>query len=859
VIPVRLALRNFLSYTDVHEPLVFEGIHLACLSGENGAGKSSLLDAVTWALWGYSRAGAGSAAQLVHAGRTEMEVEFEFRLSGETYRVVRKWTAPRSGRGSGTALLDLSVKDGEQFRSISGNSIRETDAKIVGLLRMSYTTFTNSAFILQGQADAFTTRTPSQRKEVLGEILELAEYDRLQERAREEVRTREARHRELSDRLREAEAELRERPTYAAERDRLEVEIAQLDLRLQADEAALRADQERIARLADRERELADATTRARQSVAEVDRLTKAIQAHEQAIARQRHLLDKAGQIEGGLADLQRTRQRDEALGQKLQAMTPLTQERSRLENSITAARTRLEGEIRSVRQHLARHEHEAARVPEHERAVQKARQDGEQLALVQQRQAEIERELGKDREEAAELRGLNDSLRKEMVSLRNRISTIQSEPICPICRSQLDPASRERLTTEYTLEGKAQRAAFDQNAARRTALDGIIEQRTADLKRLAAEADGLTGAERRLASAEHALEAARKAAQEVEDARRELTALEGRLEQQAYAEDAAAQLREVEARIDALGYDEATHRRVKSELVPLLQYEQLARELDAARREVSLREQALSGDRPALVTWQERLEEDKARVLALRDEVRELPALRERACEAERAVQALRREHTTATRTHGEALQRLAYLDRLEESRAERLRELDEVLREKGLYMDLATAFGRNGVQAMLIETAIPEIQDEANRLLSAMTLGRMHVELKTQRERASGEGQIETLDVVIHDTLGSRPYEMYSGGEAFRVNFALRIALSRLLAQRAGARLETLVIDEGFGSQDAEGRDRLVEAIKSIESEFAMILVITHLDDLKERFPVRIDVQKRPDGSVLHTEWVA
>ena len=114
--------------------------------------------------------------------------------------MVRKWTAPRSGRGTGTSLLDLSVLDGERFRSISGNSIRETDAKIVGLLRMSYTTFTNSAFILQGQADAFTTRTPSQRKEVLGEILELAEYDRLQERAREEVRTRDARHRELADR-----------------------------------------------------------------------------------------------------------------------------------------------------------------------------------------------------------------------------------------------------------------------------------------------------------------------------------------------------------------------------------------------------------------------------------------------------------------------------------------------------------------------------------------------------------------------------------------------------------------------------------------------------------------------------------
>ena len=93
MIPIRLALRNFMSYTDVHEPLLFEGIRVACLSGENGAGKSTLLDAITWALWGYSRAGSGSAQQLIHVGKTDMEVEFEFRLAGETYRVIRKWSA----------------------------------------------------------------------------------------------------------------------------------------------------------------------------------------------------------------------------------------------------------------------------------------------------------------------------------------------------------------------------------------------------------------------------------------------------------------------------------------------------------------------------------------------------------------------------------------------------------------------------------------------------------------------------------------------------------------------------------------------------------------------------------------------
>ena len=858
MIPIRLALRNFMSYTDIHEPLLFDGIRIACLSGENGAGKSTLLDAITWALWGYSRAGAGSAQQLVHAGKTDMEVEFEFRLAGETYRVVRKWTAPR-GRGAGTSLLELSVQDGESFRSISGNTIRETDASIVKLLRMSYATFTNSAFILQGRADAFTTRTPAERKQVLADILELSEYDRFQERAREEVRRRENRHRELADRVREADTELQGRPTYQAERDRLEAEIAVLDERLLRGDAALRELQEEATRLAARERELADAGQRANQAQAEVDRQRNQIAEHENAIRLLRVTLNNADQIEQGAAELARTRQAHETLNQKLHELTPLAEERSRLSGAIATARARLEGDLRAQQQHLDRYEQDALRVREHERALAKAHADQDQLAVLQARQAEVEQALGAKREEAAGLRVANDGLRKEMRDLKAKIDTVTTEPICPICRSQLDPASRDRLTREYTAEGKAQRARFDENQARTRELEGVIAQHTADQKRLAEETVQLVGAERRLATAEHALASAQAAAREVEAASAQRAVLEDQLARHAYAEPEVARLREVEARIEALGYDTATHRRIRAELTGLLQYEQLNQELAGARQAMTLREDALQQARSSLASWQQRLDEDRARIASLRAEVRDLPALRERVAAAERAVAQLRREHTTASSTLGEARQRLAYLDRLAEGRADRLRELDEVLREKGLFSDLTVAFGKNGLQAMLIETAIPEIQDEANRLLAQMTAGKMHVELKTQRERASGDGQIETLDVVINDNLGSRPYEMYSGGEAFRVNFALRIALSRLLAQRAGAKLETLVIDEGFGSQDQEGRERLIEAIKSVEDEFGMILVITHLDDLKERFPVRIDVQKHPEGSVLHTEWVA
>ena len=73
-------------------------------------------------------------------------------------------------------------------------------------------------------------------------------------------------------------------------------------------------------------------------------------------------------------------------------------------------------------------------------------------------------------------------------------------------------------------------------------------------------------------------------------------------------------------------------------------------------------------------------------------------------------------------------------------------------------------------------------------------------------------------------------------------------------MLAQRAGARLQTLVIDEGFGSQDALGRQRLIEAINTIKADFAKILVITHIEALKEAFPTRIEVEKTPRGSVVN-----
>ena len=133
-------------YRGKQEPLILEGLGIACLSGANGAGKSSLLDAITWALWGRSRAGA-SADQLVAAGMADMSVQLEFRSHDIDYRVERRHRRRQRG---GSTTLDFQIRDGDRWRPLNETTVRETNRKVVDTIRLDYETFINSAFLLAG-------------------------------------------------------------------------------------------------------------------------------------------------------------------------------------------------------------------------------------------------------------------------------------------------------------------------------------------------------------------------------------------------------------------------------------------------------------------------------------------------------------------------------------------------------------------------------------------------------------------------------------------------------------------------------------------------------------------------------------
>jgi len=222
---------------------------------------------------------------------------------------------------------------------------------------------------------------------------------------------------------------------------------------------------------------------------------------------------------------------------------------------------------------------------------------------------------------------------------------------------------------------------------------------------------------------------------------------------------------------------------------------------------------------------------------------------------EAERALRDLQEQVNRLNQEVGAARQKVSVLDELRKRKADFSSTREALALQIAHHKTLERAFGKDGVPALLIEQALPEIESKANELLDRLSDGQMSIRFVTQAEYKDKKRDDlkETLDIQISDAAGMRDYEMYSGGEAFRVNFAIRLALSEVLAQRKGARLQTLVIDEGFGSQDVQGRQRLIEAINLVRNDFAKILVITHLDELKDVFPTRIEVEKTDHGSTV------
>lgn len=304
-----------------------------------------------------------------------------------------------------------------------------------------------------------------------------------------------------------------------------------------------------------------------------------------------------------------------------------------------------------------------------------------------------------------------------------------------------------------------------------------------------------------------------------------------------------------IKERALALGYDSAIHsgREVRYGIVKAAR--EMLPELSAAEARMAAANAAIAAANTGLTEKLEavaqagfQLEEAKAAAAKQAD-----PLL---GAALENKVSDIRGQIDQQNRALAVCEERLARIAAAEEELQAVNAGLLEQERKRAVYATLQQAFGRDGIPALIIDAAVPQIEEHANEILAHLSDGRMSLRFVTQKAKSTG-GIAETLDIIVSDSQGERPYEDWSGGEKLRIDLAVRIALGQVLAQRTGAKIELLILDEVCAPLDEAGEEALIECIQRLQDSFGCILLITHRESLKDRLPQQIVISKNGAGS--------
>ena len=854
MIPVRLTISGFLSYQEPAE-IDFTGLHVACITGRNGAGKSTMLDAMTWALFGEARKNDDSLINDYAPDQTA-KVDFEFRYENASYLARRQKT-----RGKSTvAEFYIRNEESGSWKALTEKRVADTNKRISDTLHLDYRTFINVSFFLQGKADLFTGQNATERKKILSNILDLDVWEEYKAKTAELRKETEMSVQQLDRLIRESEEELKEEPARKQHLDAIRAQISEAEKDYGSADA-----QWKLAKTA--ETSLAGLKANLTRKQQDEDRQARQIRTQQAALdARQKELeslrsrLTGAETIEQNYTRLLEVRTQMEKMNADAMEFNRLETLKVRAEQSLQST----EKQLRFEYSRLLKEKNELeSQLPERNRLnaeLTRIKSELEELTAAYSRKPELDRLLENLKDQGNLIKNEISVLDSKEKEINEKLASLRANQggICPTCGREMDEAHCRTHAAELTeqLAGIRQQKA-GKEAEVQKARDRYRTVQT-DTRKLEATQSRISDLKVSFGTGEQKVRSINERLERWEKEQQDrFTYVDNALRNADFCPEERETIRSVSGQLAALAYDRPKHERIRTQLNGLSGAETAHQELIRSQSRIEPLEQDIR---------------EKSAVLA--DETEHLKQLREDREKAEQDYRVLEeqmpditaieqaRDMAAAVRNRlfielGQAEQQVLHLD---EARSN-LERYGAEFKEKRTLIErcktLEKAFGKDGIPALLIEQAVPEIEEQANNILQQLSNGTMSLRMNTQGTYKSKKDEVkETLDILITDPYGTREYEMFSGGEAFRINFSIRLALSRLLAQRAGSRLQTLVIDEGFGSQDDEGRARLAEAITAVQNDFEKILVITHLSELKEAFPSRIEVEKTADGS--HVEVI-
>ncbi len=879
---------SVLSYGNQTQTISFAPYKLICLSGKNGHGKSALLDALTWVLWGQARKVSTTSKPdqgLVHLGEVEMMVSLDFIFNGQKYRVKRSFSQ-KYGKPHTHVEFGMLDENNDRFISLTDKTIRKTEEKIIETIGLDYDTFINTGFLRQGQSNEFSKKSAKERKEILSSILGLNHYDQTRKFILESIRQlqqKSAQHEHIEERITQEIAILL---TQIAESETIEIALKNSmteEESIVQNIKLLLHERDTLIQKEEQFKLLITQHTNTEQKKKELkthlhNEIVNWRTAHASIIAyhnRAQQLTEKKI-LEETITHFQK----------QLHLLLTTKEKLLNVKQAINVEENRLNTELQQHKDSITKNIMEcesSLRITEkqelestHEYVTKETEQSNITTQLNELLLNIPSSYLLYDEKEALAIFERHKTLYRNWIERANRckqemtethhkqeLSNDQDNPSCSLCEQNLSQArkrflqkklhdTQNCLTTRFnTLKNGITR--LKDHVQKEYSYIQLLEQRKKIVEQQTLIAQEI----------ERIIQEQKTRALTIITINKELAARHAQIEQlhtdhqqkqkdNTFMQGLYAQEREcveILASYDTIVAQYETLQKKLSTLTLLLNEDTAYESLIEEQKNRSTLIIQLKKDRT-------HIQKELLITASTHTLLQQLISYKK---SLEESIVVLEKNLASLSHKKQELLEKKAIILHAQEKKHALEQEKTIIETEKKKIMvqyleeqNLAQAFSKDGIQALLIEEALPEIEYEANDLLARLTDNQAHISIESLRDLKKG-GTRETLDINISDTQGVRPYELFSGGEAFRIDFALRIAISKLLARRAGTSLQTLIIDEGFGSQDDEGLQRIMDAIYTIQDDFEKIIIVSHLSAMKEQFPVHFVVTKKPQGSVV------
>ncbi len=799
---MRLRYMELRNYRKFREARIEFPDGVVAIIGNNGTGKTTILEAVTWALFGNAssvvRDNKEGVVSFGAAPGEECSVVLEFDLGEDSYRLARTMKVK-------SLKTDASLEVNGKLLATGDTDVTKA---IVSKLGMDHQAFFVSVFTKQKDLNALANLKPAERKTLVLRMLRVDFLDKVIKSIDADANNAKREAEGLSSLLRDGSGQDKLKVIKEEERAAAEAlkEITAGSSRLQTDRKAA------VERTLEAKGLWEEEEERYRQDVALERRQTGAragLQAMHESLGKLEKEVLELQALRGSLPELEaREKEYREAkdAAERHAVLRESFLKRQRTEEDL-AART---GELVSLKAEAEQAAKEMSALPDIESSL-----------------ATVEANLNETRELISSISAQARVAESEAARLRTEIRTskIKAEEISKLGEDSNCPTCQRRMGAQYTdllrRYQEEQKALEDGASLQDEVRKGLMEQRSRSEQRkevLEARRSKLLSQSRLRASLE---ERARKARQSlvitqdrVDSLRKGLDVL-GPVDYDARAHETARR-RAAELEPSHLELNRAL---AKMERLPLAQDEK-ARMLTAVGNEeetlraASQERRALGFDMKALLQKKKEHEEARENEERLAHEIiraegeqrrlsSEIDSLRRRAEELE----GLRTKHSALTRE------------------LETLSRLSQVMR---------------GFKENVISRIVPTLSDVSSDLLSQLTEGKY-----------GGMRLDENYQMWLYDQGGEFRLERFSGGEVDLANLCLRLAISRMIMERSGNQMNFLVLDEIFGSQDQLRKRSILETLGQLQKQFRQILLITHIEDVKDNVSAVLRIQEKEDGS--------